>query len=143
MNAQNDKGEGRKMVGTEETIRSGPWIYIRTHVNSYAIVADYSTSDGVTVRRYIAQLIPDLEIARLFTCAREMQALLEDVAEFIADGLVYEGAGYQDIEARRCSRCHQRSATPDWRRWGQSLYRDINDLLRRQRTTEEEDEEDE
>jgi hypothetical protein len=119
MNTQNDKervaadkGEGRKMVGIEETLRSGPWIYVRTHVNSYAVVADYLTSNDVKVRRYIAQFVPDLEIARLFTYAREMRALLEDVAEYIADGLVDEGAGYQDIE-------------------GQSLYREINDLLGR------------
>jgi len=44
--------------------------------------------------------------------AREMRALLEDVAQYIADGLVDEGTGYQDIE-------------------GQSLYREINDLLGR------------
>ena len=76
----------------------------------YAIRGDWEAPNGVIMRRYIAQFIPDEGIARLMACAKEMKTLLEDVAQYIADGLVDEGAGYQDIV-------------------GQSLYREINDLL--------------
>jgi len=96
---------------TNDITKIGPWVYVNTNAG-YAIIGDYVSSSGIAMRRYIAQLIPDEEIARLMANAKEMKALLEDVAQYIADERVDEGAGYQGID-------------------GQSPCRKICNLLRR------------
>jgi len=59
-----------------------PWEVVNTN-QGYTVRGMWQSPSGATVRRYIAQLIPDKGIAKLMAGAKEMRNLLEDIAQYM------------------------------------------------------------